>query len=76
MAWTNLSNRSRAGRQNRSSASWICRSEFVLFVGTLEPRKNLVGLARAYRDLKLELPDAPKLVLVGRARLALREFNG
>jgi len=42
-------------------------SEFVLFVGTLEPRKNLVGLARAYRDLKLELPDAPKLVLVGRA---------
>ena len=42
-------------------------AEFVLFVGTLEPRKNLVGLARAYRDLKLELPDAPKLVLAGRA---------
>lgn len=41
--------------------------EFVLFVGTLEPRKNLVGLARAYRDLKRELPDAPKLVIVGRA---------
>jgi glycosyltransferase involved in cell wall biosynthesis len=41
--------------------------EFILFVGTLEPRKNLAGLARAYRDLKLELPDAPKLVIVGRA---------
>jgi len=41
--------------------------EFILCVGTLEPRKNLVGLARAYRDLKLELPAAPKLVLVGRA---------
>lgn len=40
--------------------------EFILSVGTLEPRKNLVGLARAYRDLKLELPDAPKLVMVGR----------
>ncbi len=40
--------------------------EFFLFVGTLEPRKNLVGLARAYRDLKDELPDAPKLVIVGR----------
>ena len=39
---------------------------YFLFVGTLEPRKNLVGLARAYRDLKLELPDAPKLVLAGR----------
>ena len=42
-------------------------AEFVLFVGTLEPRKNLVGLARAYRDLLLELPYAPKLVLIGRA---------
>lgn len=40
--------------------------EYLLFVGTLEPRKNLAGLAKAYRDLKLELPDAPKLVLVGR----------
>ncbi len=39
---------------------------YFLFVGTLEPRKNLVGLARAYRDLKLELADAPKLVIVGR----------
>ena len=40
--------------------------EFALFVGTLEPRKNLAGLARAYRDLMSELPDAPKLVIVGR----------
>ncbi len=40
--------------------------EYILFVGTLEPRKNLVGLAEAYRDLKLELPDAPKLVIAGR----------
>ncbi len=39
---------------------------FFLFVGTLEPRKNLAGMARAYRELKLELPDAPKLVLAGR----------
>lgn len=41
-------------------------TEYILFVGTIEPRKNLVGLAKAYRDLKLELPDAPKLVIVGR----------
>ncbi len=41
-------------------------ASYLLFVGTLEPRKNLLGLARAYRDLKLELPDAPKLVIVGR----------
>ncbi len=40
--------------------------DFFLFVGTLEPRKNLVGLARAYRDLLLDLPDAPPIVIVGR----------
>ena len=52
------------------TAAVICAlglpTEYFLFVGTLEPRKNLVGLAKAYRDLKLELPDAPKLVIVGR----------
>ena len=41
-------------------------AEYILFVGTLEPRKNLVGLAEAYRDLLLESPDLPKLVIVGR----------
>ena len=39
---------------------------YFLFVGTLEPRKNLLGLARAYRELKQELPDAPPLVMAGR----------
>ena len=41
-------------------------NSYFLFVGTLEPRKNLVGLAQAYRELKLDLPDAPKLVIAGR----------
>ena len=38
---------------------------YILFVGTIEPRKNLVGLAQAYRDLLTEIPDAPLIVLVG-----------
>ena len=41
-------------------------AEFLLFVGTLEPRKNLAGLAKAYRALRAQLPDAPKLVVAGR----------
>lgn len=36
-------------------------SEFILFVGTLEPRKNL---ARLVQSLEL-IPDAPPLVVVG-----------
>ena len=41
--------------------------DYILVVGTIEPRKNLVGLAKAYRDLLTELPDAPPIVIVGRA---------
>ena len=38
---------------------------FILFVGTLEPRKNVPTLIKAYRQLRQETPvDAP-LVLVG-----------
>lgn len=40
---------------------------YILVVGTLEPRKNLVGLVKAYRDLLTELPDLPPIVFVGRA---------
>jgi glycosyltransferase involved in cell wall biosynthesis len=36
---------------------------FVLFVGTLEPRKNVVRLVRAYRQVAAELPHS--LVLAG-----------
>jgi glycosyltransferase involved in cell wall biosynthesis len=39
--------------------------EFVLAVGTLEPRKNLPRLVDAYRSLPAELRDAHQLVVVG-----------
>ena len=38
---------------------------YGLFVGTLEPRKNLLGLLAAWRRLRRIVPDAPPLVLVG-----------
>jgi len=41
-------------------------SDYILVVGTLEPRKNLIGLVKAYRDLLTELPDAPPILFVGR----------
>lgn len=40
-------------------------SAYFLFVGTFEPRKNLIGLARAYRRLLDQHPSAPPLLLVG-----------
>jgi glycosyltransferase involved in cell wall biosynthesis len=38
---------------------------YILFVGTLEPRKNVSGLLRAYARLRAKLPEAPRLVLAG-----------
>jgi glycosyltransferase involved in cell wall biosynthesis len=39
--------------------------EFILFVGTIEPRKNIAGLLRAYRRLRDDYKLTPGLVLVG-----------
>lgn len=41
--------------------------KFVLFVGTLEPRKNIHGLLAAYHALPNELKTEYPLLLVGRA---------
>ena len=40
---------------------------YLLFVGTLEPRKNIRGLLAGYRALIGQYPASPPLVLVGRA---------
>ena len=37
----------------------------ILFVGSIEPRKNLPTLLRAYRSLINHRPDTPELVLAG-----------
>lgn len=39
---------------------------FILFVGTLEPRKNIEGLINAFAWVKERWRDVPPLVLVGR----------
>ena len=38
---------------------------FILFAGTLEPRKNVAGLLRAYRLLLDRDPHSPDLILAG-----------
>jgi len=39
---------------------------FVLFVGNLEPKKNLVTAVRAWRELIRRWPDAPQFVIAGK----------
>jgi glycosyltransferase involved in cell wall biosynthesis len=55
-AWTTL------GRSPNVPASG-----YLLFVGTLEPRKNIGVLLDAYAELIGRMPDAPALVLAGHA---------
>jgi glycosyltransferase involved in cell wall biosynthesis len=49
---------------------------YVLFVGTLEPRKNLGALLEAYALFQTRRPDAPPLKVAGRATPAAREWLG
>jgi len=41
-------------------------SDFILSIGTLEPRKNIDGLIHAYALLAKEVRDLPKLLIVGK----------
>lgn len=38
---------------------------YILYLGTLEPRKNIVGVVKAYESLPAELKDQYQLVLAG-----------
>ena len=46
-------------------ATQVALDGFVLFMGTLEPRKNVGGLLEAYRRLRARRPGTPRLVLAG-----------
>ncbi len=49
----------------RVQALYDVPDEFILFVSTIEPRKNVGGLLRAYRQLRDDYKLTPGLVLVG-----------
>jgi glycosyltransferase involved in cell wall biosynthesis len=40
--------------------------EFILFVGTIEPRKNLMTLTRAFAEVLRSTPVRPQLVIAGK----------
>ena len=50
--------------QNIISKSFDLKCEYILYLGTLEPRKNITGLIRAYNILRIKGIDVP-LVIAG-----------
>ncbi len=50
----------------RFQAAYDLPADYILFVGTFEPRKNITGLLNAYTQLIDRHPDTPPLMLAGR----------
>ena len=55
-------------------ALWDLPEDFILFVSTIEPRKNVGGLLRAYRRLRDDYKLTPALVLAGARAGSARIF--
>jgi glycosyltransferase involved in cell wall biosynthesis len=55
-------------QRRRTKELYGIAGEYILAVGSIQPRKNLVRLIEAYRDLRAARPQAnlPQLVLVGK----------
>jgi glycosyltransferase involved in cell wall biosynthesis len=50
------------------------RDDFILFVGTIEPRKNLLTLARALDEILRTTPLSPQLVVAGNQGWLMDDF--
>lgn len=50
----------------KAKAKYNIKKDYFLYLGTLEPRKNLERLIKAYYDFKKNHSDYPSLVLAGK----------
>jgi len=66
----------RAAALQRVQALWDLPDEFILFVSTIEPRKNVGGLLCAYRRLRDDYKLTPALVLAGAPGWLSEDIHG
>ena len=52
-----------ATEMERARAKWKLPEDYFLFVGTMEPRKNLSALLAGYRELRTKVSHPPALLL-------------
>ena len=62
-----------AAENRRVRDTYALPERFLLTVGTIEPRKNLPVLLRAYARLRARRSDTPGLVVVGRQGWGMRD---
>lgn len=64
------------GGSERQDVLQLSASEFVLYVGRIEPRKNIIGLIRVWSRLFAEFGDSvPVLALAGRVNYETDDFK-
>ena len=51
---------------NETKKKFNVKDKYILFVGTIQPRKNVLGLIKAYEKLRLESNTHLQLVIVGK----------
>ncbi len=51
---------------DKTKEKYGINGDYILYLGTLEPRKNIETLVAAYADLKNSRENVPKLVLAGK----------
>ncbi len=61
---------------NKVWAKYGIFDDYILFVGNIEPRKNLVSLLKAYRKLPKKIQDKYALLLVGAKGWKDEEIHG
>lgn len=50
-------------------------SRFILTLGVMEPKKNIIGLIQSYADLRSSFSDLPKLVIGGSRKYGWKNSN-
>lgn len=60
--------------QNEAKENYTNGTEFILYVGAIHPRKNIVNLLKAFSIFKRRLQSSMKLVLAGRLAWKNDEF--
>ena len=52
-------------QQMQIKKKYFLPENFILFLGTIEPRKNISGIIKAFEQISQELPTPPALVIAG-----------
>ncbi len=70
-----LSKTSTSKEVEKAMRKYKVKGQYILFLGTIEPRKNITRLLAAYEKFKKKTKDAPNLVLAGRNGWLAKEYE-